>query len=1172
MRSLGITLTLAFGAAGLLPAQEFRGTIAGQVRDGSGAAIVGATIRAIQRSTNQATGATTNQDGFYVLPYLQPSDYDVEVSANGFRKMKKENVALLVAQKLDLDFKLEVGQMNQEITVQAEVEVLQTADASGGMNFDSRMTSEYALNGRQLYMMMDLSPGVLFTQEEFGATGYSGTRGWDVNGNFTMNGSKTGTTAFALNGSPISLTGTFNISPNVDAVQEFKVMTNTWDAAIGRSGGGAVNTSIKAGTNSFHFTAGEFIRNRVFDANTTQLNAAGQPRGKHNVNQISLTAGGPIRKNKDFIFGSIEIWRERVPFSVVADVPTLDLRNGQGFSAVPSNIFDPLTSHPCVAKVDVSSCNSTYIRDPFPGNVIPQNRMSPIGTKILSYFPAPNYPGPVNNYIADTGGIYRYDQPIVRWDHVFDDFNRLNVLTSYQWGQEFRNSTGIPGPGASGNIWTRRQPISVSANFTHFSHLYIFDVRFSFSRFSQTFPNIDKNGELTAQGLGITGITRANSSPFNSPPRITLDQYSNLFGNGSNLQTYKAENQWNIAPSVTLPRSTMTYKFGADLVYAGVASGDTGYANGYLNFNRWGSWQYSSRTSALNAADGNSIADILLGIPYSGQVDAYDSFYRSWPYFGIFMQTDWKVRRNLTLNLGLRYDVQIPWVERFDRNNTGFDFNAVSPYNDAVIAQWKAYKAEYDATNPRYPYPDVPAAILGGKTFVDPNKDRRTYDTDWTNIQPRVGLAWALAPKTVLRTGFGMYHRTATQTGLTDGFNQTTTYNRSLDGDRFPSSYPNGVFSLTGPYSLANPFPYGVEAPGGASLGLLANAGNAVSFDPRQRPIPRTFQYSFGFQRQIFWSAKLEANYVGSITNHDSMTINVGRWPYEINQLGYATSAFGTTTVKNPFYGIVPAIRTRGSSPTMQRMELFRTYPLFADVTNNIIPKARYRYDALQLRVDKRFSGDRAAFGGLTLVFSYTFSKNMQSANYLNNWNYLHEQPVHELVSYDKPQNIAVSGVWGLPFGRGRYFLKHTNKVVSGVAGGWTLNWSYRFTSGNPVAGINAVNKCGTLLVDEQTHDRQWNNTSSCWAGNPSYMPRVVEDRYAWLRQMDNVTTNLAAAKEFSVSERLKLQLRGEAFNLLNHVIYKPANTTYNNADFGKLSIEQQNFPRQIQLSAKIRF
>jgi len=263
--------------------------------DASGGAIAGAKVRAIQRSTNQATEATTNQDGYYTLPFLQPSDYDVEVSADGFHRTKKENITVLVAQKIDLDFKLEVGQMNQEVTVKADVEVVQTADASGGLNFDSTMTSEFALNGRQLYMMMDLSPGVLFTQEEFGATGYSGTRGWDVNGNFTFNGGKTGTTNFALNGSPNSLTGTFNLSPNVDAVQEFKVMTNTYDAAIGRTGGGAVNTSIKAGGNQWHGSAGDFIRNRVFDANSTQLNAAGQPRGKHNVNQMTMTIGGPIR-------------------------------------------------------------------------------------------------------------------------------------------------------------------------------------------------------------------------------------------------------------------------------------------------------------------------------------------------------------------------------------------------------------------------------------------------------------------------------------------------------------------------------------------------------------------------------------------------------------------------------------------------------------------------------------------------------------------------------------------------------------------------------------------------------------------------------------------------------------------------------------------------------------
>ena len=734
-----------------------------------------------------------------MLPYLQPSDYDVEVTANGFHKMKKENVTLLVAQKLDLDFKLEVGQMNQEITVQAEVEVLQTADASGGMNFDSTMTSEYALNGRQLYMMMDLSPGVLFTQEEFGATGYSGTRGWDVNGNFTMNGSKTGTTAFALNGSPISLTGTFNISPNVDAVQEFKVMTNTWDAAIGRSGGGAVNTSIKAGTNSFHFTAGEFIRNRVFDANTTQLNAAGQPRGKHNVNQISLTAGGPIRKNKDFIFGSIEIWRERVPFSVVADVPTHGPAQRTAASAPCPPTFSirspatPASPRP-TASAPATAPTSAI---PSPATSSPRARMSPIGRKILSYFPAPNYPGARSTTTSPTpaastatisrscAGITSSTITIASTSSPPTSGDRNSAIPP-----EFRARAlpAISGPAASRSPsapTSRTSRTPTSSTCARPSAASARPSPMSTRPTSTDRPGSRHHRRHARRQQPLQQPAPRHARPVFEPVRQRLQPPDLQGGEPVEPRSQRHASQGQPDPT----SSAWTWSTPA------WPAGDTGYANGFLNFNRWGSWQYSSRTSALNAADGNSIADILLGIPYSGQVDAYDSFYRTWPYFGVFVQTDWKVRRNLTLNLGLRYDVQIPWVERFDRNNAGFDFNAVSPYSDAVIAQWKAYKAEYDATNPKYPYPDVPAAILGGKTFVDPNEEPPHLRHGLDRHSTAHRLAWALAPRTVLRTGFGMYHRTATQTGLTDGFNQTTTFNRSLDGDRFPSSYPNGVFS-----------------------------------------------------------------------------------------------------------------------------------------------------------------------------------------------------------------------------------------------------------------------------------------------------------------------------------------------------------------------------------------
>jgi hypothetical protein len=204
-------------------------------------------------------------------------------------------------------------------------------------------------------------------------------------------------------------------------------------------------------------------------------------------------------------------------------------------------------------------------------------------------------------------------------------------------------------------------------------------------------------------------------------------------------------------------------------------------------------------------------------------------------------------------------------------------------------------------------------------------------------------------------------------------------------------------------------------------------------------------------------------------------------------------------------------------------------------------------------------------------VFSYTFSKNFQDANILNNWN-LSEGPVHELVSYDKPQNLSFSGVWDLPFGKGRHFFAGANRAVDGAIGGWTVNWIYRYNSGNPVAGVDAVNTCGNFLTDQQTLDHWFNNNKSCYKGRASYTFRTAPDRYPWLRQMDNMTVNLAAAKTFRVTERYRFNLRAEAFNLLNHPLYGAPDTTYTDARFGMLPIGQQNFPRLIQVSGKISF
>ena len=254
LSALGIALAVSASA------QDFRATISGRVTDSSGAAIPNAKVRALQQSTNEVTPTVTDRDGFYTLPYLQPSTYAVEAEAAGFSLRRLENITLMVAQKIDLPIQLEVGKVTEKIIVMADVADLQTADASGGLNFDSLITSEYPLNGRQVYMLMDLTPGVLFTQEQFGSSGYSGTRGWDVSSSYVMNGGVQGTNSFSLNGAPISITGTWQLAPNMDAIQEFKVMTNTYDAAIGRTGGGSVNTTLKSGSNAWHGTMFDFLQ------------------------------------------------------------------------------------------------------------------------------------------------------------------------------------------------------------------------------------------------------------------------------------------------------------------------------------------------------------------------------------------------------------------------------------------------------------------------------------------------------------------------------------------------------------------------------------------------------------------------------------------------------------------------------------------------------------------------------------------------------------------------------------------------------------------------------------------------------------------------------------------------------------------------------------------------
>jgi hypothetical protein len=1147
-------------------AQNSWATITGQITDATHAGIPNVKVRAFVPGTHQGAAETvSNATGDYSIPFLAPGTYTVEAIASGFKNLSKTNVVVRAADTVKIPIMLEVGEMSDRVTIDIEGEMLQTSTASRSQRFDADAVRALPTIGRQAYNLISLAPGVLFAQEQFGNSGFDGLRNWDSNGKYAINGGLVGTNQFLLNGAPISLTGAWQLAPSVEAVQELRVMSNTYDAEFGRTGGGTVSITMRSGGNAWHAMAYEYLHNAVFDANSSENNTIGAGRGKHITHEFGGTVGGPVRKDKDFLFFSFDGYREIAPYPVVADTPPLDLRDGAHFSKYGIRIYDPTTSRLCRDGIDTrpgTTCFSTYIRSSFPGNAIPASRMSQVGANILSLYPAPNGAGLTQNYVASgNSGRYGYVQPLARWDHNFSEKDRFYVLFTYQHSTQAQSDNGFPSPADIGTGHSERTDQNYIAEWTHvLSPTAVFDLRASFGRFTGYFPESSCASCLSASTLGIANYPFAPTVQQNAAPRIDLNLASSIIGN---TYTWNTQNQIDVAPGMTQIFGRHVVHYGAEFAYSALGAAGPGRANGEFNFTGQWTEQYDFRSKGV--LDGNAVADLLLGLPYTGYIDYNDNYYRTWPYYAGYIQDNWKVHPKLTLNLGLRYDVQIPFLERFNRANQGFDFTTVNPASAQIIANWNQIKASYDADNPQYPYPSPPAAIYGGRTFVS-SKNRRPYDTDWTDIQPRVGVAWNFTPKTVFRAGAGIFYRTATQLNSTDGFSQATPYTASIDGLQHPASGS----SLSGPYSLMDPYPNGIVQPTRAGLGLLTNIGNTIAFDSRSRPIPRTYEYSGGVQRELPWKMFLDAAYAGSITVHDSFPVESDAVSASLFNQGQANPYLLDRQVPSPFYNILPANTTLGSGPTVSAYDLLRAYPVFNGIGQTNSPMARYRYDSLQLQLEKRVLDTDA--GIFSFIFSYTFSKSFEASHRLNDWN-LQEKPIHELSAQDKPQNIAFAGTWELPIGWGRRWANDVPRLAGALVNGWAFDWVLTYSSGYPVDKPDALFSCGSYVAPSGQTSAEWfNNDPKCYQSRPLYTLRTTEDRFSNIRTPAAPQLNVSVEKTFWLGERTLLQFRGEAYNATNSPIFPGPDTNYKDPRFGQLPLQQSNFPRYIQIAAKLVF
>jgi hypothetical protein len=1161
-------LAILFLLTAFLFSQDFRGIIEGQVTDPSGSAIPGATIKITNALTGENKEVKSNGQGYYTLPYLNPGNYTIEVTAAGFEKLRQTEIAVRVADKLNIPLKLVVGQMNQEVTITGQQEVLDTGSADRGLVFDPLKTEQLPLNGRQEYMLMALTPGVLFTQEQFGASGFSGTRGWDVNSSYKINGARPGENVFFLNGAPISDNGgTWDVAPNIEAVQEFKVMTNTYDAQYGHFGGGAVNTTIKSGGNAFHGDVFDYFRNSYMDANNFGNNYNGQPTPYHNQHQFGGIVGGPVRKNKDYFFASFEGWREVLPAPSSNTVPTADELTGN-FAATPYTIYDPLTSAACTS----ATCTGmhVYVRLPFPNDVIPSARISPIGTKILSYYPKPTIGGYQSNFNApNIKDQYMYNQPIGRWDHNFGDKDKLYGLATFQHGTENRNSSGFAPPADSGNINNARTDQNYIIGYTHIlSPSTVFDARLSFGRFTQSAPS-QGDASFLASALGIKGSCAPTVPQCSAPVFNFGNSLGNLFGSGSPTNTssslinWYSYNTWDFNPSLTLNRGRHTYHIGFEVLYAIRPSQGSGNATGVFNFGTSWTQKYSDQQSGT--FDGNSVATALLGFPSSGVIENNAQLYLSRPYYAGYIQDDWKITPRLTLNWGLRYELQIPWLDRYNRVTRGFNYNSVSPVSAQVLANWNAI----NAANPGV-LPAPPSALNGNLLFAGVDgQSQRIYNTDYTNVAPRLGMAYRVTDKTVLRVGGGVFYQYQSNNSNTQyGFSQSTPYNSSTTNGLYPSAT-----SFTSPYSLANPFPQGIASATGP--GALVNVGNSFSYNNPSWRSQRTYQWSIAIQRELPFHNNLEVAYAYNLQIFVPISYNTDHISLANQNLGIANPSYLSHTVPNPFYGILPTTSSVGANPTIGYTTLLQPNPLWnGGMTQNYgMQVGHYRSDELQVSVERRVGGGDNKAGVFTYVVSYTHGKQMQADHRTDNWNLL-EPLDYEIDDGTKLNAFAFSGLYDLPFGRGKALLSGGNKLVDRLVGNWRADYILTYYSGFPVAiPGNYYYNCGAWNAPNQ-NENQWfnNNVAGCYTQRPTNSLNPYQDRFSTIFRQAVPQLNAAIEKTIRVSERYKFALRLEGFNVTNKAIRNPPDTGVTDIQFGQLGKNQYNFPRTLQIGGKFYF
>mgnify|MGYP005845610223 CR=1 FL=1 len=1147
MRTIDFARTLFVCLLGALAVfgQQFRGTILGRVVDAQEAVIPNASVTATKLDTGEVYATESTDTGQFTLSFLAPGQYRLEATAQGFKTYVREPVQVSSNQQMTLDIALEVGEIVETVTVSAEAPILVTSTASTGQVISSRQIANMPLNGRTPLSLAQLAFGVVPSsdprfQRPFDNAGPSG---------FSMGGSPNRENELLLDGSPDTTRDKrVAYNPPVDTVQEVKVEAFQADAAYGNTGAGTVNVVLRGGTNDLHGAAYWFNQTSRFQANDFFANRAGRGKGRFNYNQWGITAGGPLLipkvingKNRVFWYFAYEGIKDRVPEPFQVTVPRENWRNGD-FSdllALGSSytIYDPLSGS--------LQPDGKIRRNPFPNNVIPSGRISPIATNTLRFFPSPNQPGEAdgrNNFQVNSARGDDFYNVLGRMDFNFSSRHKMFWNIRQNERTEFRDfAFGLENI-ANGNFLKRINWGATLDDVYTLSPTFILNTRLNWTRFTEGSARPSLGFDMTSLGFPQRLAAASSQAVF---PAFDFNDFRDLGTSGSTPMPF---DQYQIFVSATKIVGSHTMKFGTDLRLLREHGANFGNSSGRYEFRN--NFTRGPFNTSGGAPLGQDLASMLLGLPTAGSFDVAAFRTNDAGYAAFFLQDDWRVNSELSLNLGIRYEKEVPTVERWDRQVVGFDGISANRITDAAV---EAY-----AANPISELPVSQFSPAGGVIFARPG-NRNVTETSNTNFSPRFGVAYSprrLGGKTVFRAGFGIFFFTkGVMPSQQPGIRQTTPFVRSLDGDLTPFD------------TLDNPFRDGIKQP--QAEGINTFLGQGVTFYNSDFKQPYSLRWNFSIQQQLTNDTVLEVGYMGNhavgldgtrdfnVIPRDQLSTQVFRDQANIDRLG--------RLVTNPFKGLLPGTSLNGSRISAE--QLLRAHPHF-----NGDAGTRFQYDnfggsyfhMFQARLEKRLSN------GVQLMANYMFSKLIETRSFLNQQDFA---PEKRIAGEDRPHRLVLSGMYELPFGRGKAIAGNAGTPLNYLIGGWTVNGIYTLTNGGfPGDWGNVIYLGGDLDWDGHRVDGTAFNTAAFITGStsqPAQNLRTFPTRFTRYRADIINNIDVSVIKEIPIYERVNLQLRGEAFNAFNRPAFDGPNISPSSSSFGKIT-RQRNLPRVVQLALKL--